>query len=191
MNASFSKYVSVLLFPALVFIAACTDSEQGGLTSPTLVTSSLITAEPLSVTPEFLAGSFCSGHPPFRVRLVLSVGGAHQDVPRQLRFEFTDRFGGLAIPLVVPVATGSSGFGSIPTSLPMPLPTPTPIPGTSPIPIPGPSASGGLGVPAGGPRTFPVHVEFGCGVPAAGTLVVTVQGSGTALTSQARVRVGG
>lgn len=189
MNASFSKYVPVLLFPALAIIAACSDSEPAGLTSPTMITSSLITAEPLSVTPEFLPGSFCSGHPPFRVRLAVTVNG-HHDLVRQLRFEFTDRFGGLAVPLVVPAAAGSSGFGSIPTSLPVPLPTPAPIPGTTPLPIPGASAFGGLGVPPGGPRTMPVHVEFGCGVPAAGTLVVTVQGTGTTLTSQVRVRVG-
>jgi hypothetical protein len=192
MNARGSKYVSVLLFPALFTIAACSDRPGIDLTAPAgIVESALITAEPLAVTPEFLPDRFCAGRPPFRVRLLVTVRGGFDDAARRLRFNFTDRFGGFAVPLVVPIPTAASTSHSIPTSLPVPLPGPTPIPTSSPVPIPGISSNGNVGIPLGVSRPFPLFLVFECGVPAAGTLVVSIDGAHTtSRASHVVVRVG-
>jgi hypothetical protein len=200
MDRRFSQYLPLLLIPAIAVIAACDDAEPVSPTAPVAVESALITAEPVTATPEFLTGSFCPAGPPFGLRLVITVGGALDIVVRQLRFDFTDRFGGMAVPLVTPIPAAPSR--SIPTSMPVPIPGSTaipsspviPIPGSSPIPIPGSSPIENVRIPSGFPTTLPLFLEFGCGVPAAGTLVISVDTTdarGTSGTSRVRVRVGG
>ena len=63
-----------------------------------------------------------------------------------------------------------------------------------PIPIPGSLPAEELVIHAGVSHTMPVSLGFGCGVPADGTIIVSVDTTdmrGRASTSQVRVRVGG
>jgi hypothetical protein len=189
-------YITVLLVPAIVVIAACGNHDSASPTAPGAVTSALVVAaEPMTATPEFTSISFCPAAPSFGVRLLITISGNGDIVILQrLRFAFTDRFGGFAVPVVTQTSTALSG--GIPTSMPVPLPTSPsiPIPGASPIPIPGSLPVEELRIQAGVSGTLPVLLNFGCGVPADGTLVVSVDTTdmrGRSSTSQVRVRVGG
>ncbi len=188
------KYILVLLFPAIALIAACGNHDSVSPTSPAPVTSALITAEPMTARPEFLPISFCPAAPSFGVRLLITISGNGEIViVQRLRFAFTDRLGGFAVPTVTQTSTALSG--GIPTSMPVPLPTSPsiPIPSASPIPIPGSLPVEELRIHAGVSGTLPVLLNFGCGVPADGTLVVSVDTTyrrGRSSTSQVRVRVG-
>lgn len=191
MHTRFLKYVWILAFPAFAVLTAC-DERHAGPTSPDALQSALVTAEPLRVTPEFVTGTHCFSRPPFGVRLVVTVGSGLDFVAQRLRFDFTDNFGRSAIPLVTLLSTQQTGSNQIPTSMPIPIPESVSIPGAFPIPIPGSSSADGMSIPGGASRRLPFFLEFGCGVPAAGTLDVSLDGTmrGTSGTSHVRVRVG-
>jgi hypothetical protein len=196
MSTRFSKHMTVLLLPAAVLVTACGETNHASPTTPAAVsTSALITAEPLTATPEFLPLAFCPAGPPFAIRLLITIGsGGDIVIVRRLRFHFRDRFGDVAVPLVTETRTALSG--SIPTQMPIPLPTSPPIaiPSASPIPIPGSLPFEDARIQAGGSRTVPTFLQFGCGVPADGTLVVSVDTAGvrgTSGTSHVSVRIGG
>jgi hypothetical protein len=206
MSTRSPKYVLVLLFPVIVVLAGCGDSDPAGPAVPSLVQSTLITAEPATATPEFLPLSFCPDRPPFGLRVSVTVGGGLEIVVRRLRVDLRDRFGGIAVPQVIPIP---ATLGSIPNAMPMPLPESTPIPsspsipmpgspaiptsGSSPVSVPGFSPFEDVRIPAGRSRTVPLFLEFPCGVVPAGTLVVSVETTdahGRAGTSAIRVPVG-
>ena len=195
MDRYFLKYVPVVLLSALaVTVSACSDSDPATPTAPAALQATGITAEQLVVDPEFLPSSFCLARPPFRATVVIIVGGGHDVILRGLRFNFLDRLGGRVSPIVFPAQTGTGTITSIPTSGPIPTPGVVSIPGASPIPIPGSSSINGLLVSAHSFRRLPFVAEFGCGTPAAGTLVITVETAdrrGAADTSEIRVAVGG
>lgn len=182
------KCITVLLVPAIVVIAACGNHDSASPTAPAAVTSEAsVIAEPMTATPEFSSISFCPAAPSFGVRLLITISGNGDIViVQRLRFAFADRFGGFAVPVVT--QTPRSTSGSIPTSVPVPLPT------SSPIPIPGSLPASELVIHAGVSHTMPVSLGFGCGVPADGIIIVSVDTTdrrGRASTSQVRVRVGG
>jgi len=188
------KYILVLLVPVFALIAACGNDNSVSPTTPAPVTSALVTTEPMTATPEFSRISFCPAAPSFGVRLLITISGNGEIViVERLRFAFTDRLGGFAVPVVTQTSAALSG--GIPTSMPVPLPTSpsVPIPSASPIPIPGSLPVEELRIHAGVSGTLPVLLNFGCGVPADGTLVVSVDTTdrrGRSSTSQVRVRVG-
>jgi hypothetical protein len=198
MHACFSKYVPVLLFPAIGAIAGCGDRDNVNPTAPTVLTSASVTAEPSTATPELVPNRLCPGGSTFGVRIIITIGARSDIIASRLRFEFTDRGGHSTVPLAIGTATASTESTSSSVLPPIPIPTQgsIPIPGLSSIPIPSssPIPVDGVQIPAGGSRTVPIFLQFGCGVARAGTLVVSVDMAdvrGMSFTSNARVRVDG
>ena len=198
MHACFPKYVPILLFPAIGVIAGCGDRDNANPTTPTVLGSAFVTAEPSTATRELVADRHCPGGSTFGVRIIITIGAGSDITGRRLRFEFRDRAGHRSVPLAVSTTTGPTGSTS--SSAFSPIPTPSqgslPLPGTSSIPIPSssPIPFEGVQITAGGSRSVPVFLQFGCGVAGAGTLVVSVDTadmSGKSFTSHARVRVDG
>jgi hypothetical protein len=192
MDARFPKYVPFVLVSVVVGVAACGQSNATSPTTPTapdaVVTASL-TAEPSTVTPEFLPITFCPAQPAFRTRIVVIVSGGSDVILWRLRFGFTDRFGVNTLPIGTSSLTTS--FPSIPNSMPVPIPGVMNIPHSTPIPIPGsPSIDGVL--LTGGFHRVPMSLEFGCGVRPGGTLNITADVSdrrGRQGTSEVSVKI--
>ena len=200
MHARFSKYVAVLLFPAMGVMAGCGERESVSPTGPTMLQSAIVTAEPSVATAEFVPDRFCAAGSTLGVRIVITIGGGSDVIARGLQFEFTDRFGHRAVPIGVFTSTTPTGSDRIPLpiptqgSIPMPGASPIPIPSSSSIPIPASSLIPGVQIPAGASRMVPIFLQFGCGVTAGGTLVVSVDTAdmrGMTFTSHAHVRVDG
>jgi hypothetical protein len=202
MHARFSKYVSVLLFLAIGVIAGCGERERASPTSPSVLQSAIVTAEPSVATAELVPDRFCPAGSTLGVRIIITIGGRSEVIARGLQFEFTDRFGHRAVPVAFSTSTSTTATGAdrmplpIPTQSSIPIPTlgSIPIPGSSPIPIPAASPIPGVQIPAGASHTVPIFLQFGCGVMASGTLVVSVDTTdmqGMSFTSHARVRVDG
>ena len=190
MHARFSKYVLVLLFPVMGVMAGCGERESASPTSPTALKSAHVTAEPSVATAEFVPDRSCPAGSTFGVRIVITIGGGSGVIARRMQFEFTDRFGRRAFPVVISTSTTATGSDRMP--LPIPTQGSIPIPGSSPIPIPASSPSPGVQIPAGASHAVPVFLQFGCGVTAGGSLVVSVDTTdmqGFPFTSHARVRV--
>ena len=196
MSTRLSKYISVTLLPAAVLTTACGDTNSVSPTAPIAVTSALVTADPMTVTPEFLPLSFCPEGPPFSVRLQITIGsGGDIVVVRRVRFDFTDRFGDSATPVVTRTSTRlpESNLPSVPVPVPLPTSSPVNIPTSSPIPIPDSLPFQDTRVLPGDSSTVPTVLHFGCGVDPNGTLIVSVDTTdsrGASGTSQVRVRVG-
>ena len=192
----FRKYVLVVLVSAFLGTAGCSDSEPAGATAPSPVAAATVTAEPMTIRPEFLPSSSCGNRPAFRGGLSIIVGATDELILRGLQFHFVDRFGGRTSPLVSPTSAFAGVTTSIPTSGPVPIPSPgfVSIPGSSPITIPGASPVHGVLLSANTFRTLPFAFEFGCGVHADGTLLINVETSdrkGRRGTSEVRVSIGG
>ena len=153
--------------------AACSDSDSVSITAPGQITSAdFVTAEPMVLTPEFLASPACSGRSAFRTRVIIVVGGDEDLIVRRLRFSFVDRFGRNAAPTVLASASATP----LPSSSPIPLPGPTSIPAGSAVATPVSSAVTLDALISGGSRrSLPFFLEFGCDVPAVGTLTVSVE----------------
>jgi hypothetical protein len=124
------------------------------------------------VTPQFVGNTFCSSHPAFRTPLVVVVSGPGDFILRSLRFSFTDPFGSIFFPIVMP--TSSTTATQIPSSLPLSVPGTLTVPGTTGIQVSG-AIVDGVVVTAGIPFRVPVVLEFGCGTQAKGDLAVTAE----------------
>jgi len=201
------KYVVFLTFPVILLLAGC---GSAGPASPTALDAGepgLIRAEAAAATPEFLPLAFCPARPAFRLRVAVAVSGGLDLFVRLLRVDFTDRFGAQTFPEVIPIP---DTLGSIPTSMPVPFPGSPALPGShtipmpssapipmssgSPVSVPGFSPFASIRISVGRPRTIPLFLQFGCGVPASGTLVVsleTTDSRGRTGTSRIRFLVGG
>jgi hypothetical protein len=158
MDARICKSASAFVLLASLGVAGC-DNDNGStghLTGPATVTSALVTVEPAAVLPVFVASPFCFTATPFLAGFTLLFRADQELIINGFDFEFLDRFGGRSVPT------------SIPTS------SPIPTPGTSPIPIPAISRFDGLRMSPGSSRALPFLLQFGCGVPASGTLFVNV-----------------
>ena len=192
----FRKYVAVVLVSATLGSAACSGSEPAGLAAPSPVAAATVKAEPVAIRPEFLPATSCFSRPPFRGGLVVIVGSTDDLILRGLQFNFTDRLGTRTSPLVSPAAAFSTATTSIPVSGPIPIPAPgfVAIPGSSAITIPGSAPVHGVFLPANTSRQLAFDFEFGCGVLAEGSLVITVETTdrnGRRGASDVRVSVGG
>ena len=157
---------------------------QTGLNAPSPFQARLVSVEPSVIAPELLASSSCVVLPSFRTRFGLVVRTDRDVFLRQLRFEFLDRTGRRSLPTAIPTSiTGASGRSSMPVSIPT---SPAiPIPGTLPF----------HGVTVSPPfSTLELLLQFACGVPAEGTLLISVDTAdrdGVVDVSQVSVRVGG
>lgn len=188
MFARVRNYAPVLLIVCLLH-AACEGNGDSGIRNPAAATSirttsdTRITAEPAVLNPTFLATDNCAVAPPFAAEVTVIVRGAEGLVVSGLAFELLDRLGDRQTPVVRP---GSNTAASVPTTPPLTLPT------TSAVPIPRPGSSTVV-IPSAGQIALPFSLEFQCGVPASGTLVIvvsTADPSGAGQTSEARVRLG-
>ena len=198
MHAGFSKYVPLLLFPAIGVFASCGDRDHANPTAPTVLTSASVTAEPSTARPELVPNRLCPGGSTFGVRIVITIGAGSDIIASRLRFEFTDRAGHRTVPLAIATATRltESTPNSVFTPIPIPTQSSIPIPGSSPVTIPSssPIPVDGVQIPAGATRTVPIFLTFGCDVAAPGMLVVSVDTTdmrGTSFTPHVRVRVDG
>jgi hypothetical protein len=166
MYARICGYV-LSLVSVSVILAGCDDSpggSSGAPTAPGLSQAAVVTAQPSEIAPEFISTPLCRPDPAFRTSLIVTVHAGEDRFVHALRFDFTDRRGRRVRPRIV---TSLETVVRSDISVPIPLPT------SSPIPIPGTLPLDGSRFPAGS-RTLPVVLEFGCGVQAAGTLVVSV-----------------
>jgi hypothetical protein len=191
MHNPFLKYVPILLVSAFLVTSACGESSPPSPTAPS-PEAVVVKAQPLAIAPDLLPTPSCTTLPPFRGRLVVIVLGGRDFIVRRLGFAFSDRFGGSAAPTVIPILPTPLGSSTFPNSSPVPLPGSTTLP-SPPVPIPGVLPLESLVTPRDTSREFPVLLEFGCGVPAAGTLVVSVDttdGQGRLETSRVKVRIG-
>ena len=197
MSARARDYVPAFLLCSVLAAACDGNGADLGVTStaPTSIRSAQstrITAEPETVVPQMLTSAFCAVEPPFQASVSVVVRAGDDVIVQGLGFEFIDRSGTRTAPAVTP---SSSTAASIPTTLPVPLPSssPVPIPGPGSLPIPGQGSIPGLLVSPGNLLTLPFLLQFECGVPASGTLVIVVatrDAGGDDDTSEARVRIG-
>jgi hypothetical protein len=152
-------------------------------------------------TPEFVPNASCRTVPAFRTSLVVIVGGNRDLILRNLRFSFTDRHGGNTLPFVIAGVVTTSVLTSVPNPMPVPMPNSSPItipgtmpiPGSSPVAIPGAPAVDGVVLNAGTSRRLPLVLEFGCGVPASGSLTVIaemMERDGTPRNQRTTLRLG-
>lgn len=187
------KYAPLFLISAFLITSACSDRNDTSPTAPSVMESFGLTAEPLTIAPELLSAPFCGSWPPFRAPVTVIVRGRRDLIVRRLGFDFTDRFGRRSVPATIRPLSGSSGATAIPNSSPVPFPSPATLPSSSPIPIPGSSPFDGLRLSGAASHRLPFSLEFGCGVPAAGTLSVSIEATderGASGTSQVNVRIG-
>jgi hypothetical protein len=198
MNARLQKYVPLFLVSALA-VTACGDDSTSP-TAPGQIQAATFTAEPDTIAPEFFPSGFCHRFTPFGARFTVVARPSHDVFIRDMRFHFLDRFGRRSVPTVIPLQTISaavppmSGPITIPTSPTIPFPgATTPFPASPAIPIPGVSGFDLL-IIGGSSRTLPFFLQFGCGIPADGTVFVDFDLSdrrGRSTTSQLHVRLRG
>ena len=196
MNVRLPKYVLVFLVSALA-VMACGQNDASSPTAPTRTDKAVIAIEPATIAPEFFPTPTCPRFSPFAARFTLVVRAGEELVLRVVQFEFVDRFGGRTAPTVIPQGISSSTPTSspmpLPGSAPIPFPTPSTLPDSSAVPIPS-SGFNPLLIPGGTSRDVPFLLSFGCGVPADGTVVITLEmldRRGTPETTEVRVRVRG
>ena len=166
---------------------SCSDATPADVTAPSSVRAIALSVQPERVEPEFLPPiGRCTGTRAFRTRFVVVAGGVEAFVVQELRVSFSDRFGVIAVPTVLP-ATGAPSGSMMTSSPPIPLPT------SMPIPIPTSGPNNGLSVFPGGSQELPVTLEFECSVRPQGTIVVAVgtrDGRGRSTTHRLTVDVG-
>jgi len=163
MEPRIRKSAYTLLLLATFAVVGCDNDDLAPATGDyqvATVTGDLVTVvEPGVLSPVFLSSPFCFAPSVFQTGFNLVVRTNRAVVVNGVAFEFLDRFGGHSVPTAI-LRTSSTTQGFL---VPLPLPT------SSPIPIPG-----NVMVPAGSSHTFPFLLQFGCGIPASGTLLVNV-----------------
>jgi hypothetical protein len=124
-----------------------------------------VTAEPAIIAAEFQASAICRAEAPFEARLNVGVRTRQELFIRGFGFEFLDPFGRRVLPLAFPGTIAVNNALLLPVSLPT----------THPIPFPGHVPMSSVILPAGGLFKVPFRLRFDCGVPARGTLFVSVE----------------
>jgi hypothetical protein len=196
MKGVFRKVAPAVLASTLAAAGGCT-SDTTSPTSPTTPTagrSASITAEPLVLTPESRPDVRCSRSSSFGLRFVVILSTDGSVTFRRLRFAYNDRTGRSVLPQAIQPLIPNLGPLTFPTELLLPIPTPATLPSSSPIAVPDSTPNGSGQFSAGSIGKLPLQLEFGCDVPAAGTLVTYVDADdhrGRAKTMQVSVRVEG
>lgn len=165
-------FAPLMLLLASVMTSACNETPASP-TEPGEWAPASLTAEPATLTPEFLHSQTCSIRPAFRVRLSVILRSGGTVILSGLRFHFIDRFGERILPRVTPISTPPFG-STLPSSSPVPIPGVAPLPSSTAI-------SGAL----------PFFATFDCNVLPDGILVVVgdVKDAGTQRTAEMRLRV--
>ena len=191
MVARAPAYALTLLVLSSFAGVAC-DSDEAAAVNPTgpsrfvagavAAASSLVSAQPPSVSAEFRARGNCVRDVPFDARINVHVRPRQDLIVRTIGFEFVDLHGQSVRPLVFPGAFELTNG----VLLPIPLPT------SHPIPFPGEAKMSATRVPAGAFFNAPFRLQFDCGVPARGTLFVSVETAddrGTVDVSKSSVQI--
>jgi hypothetical protein len=148
---------------------ACDDSDEVGGPGPTgpsrFIVGSTISADPSVVVADFRAGSGCFGEMPFDARINVNIRPGQELFIRGIGFEFVPIYGRRVVPLAFP------GRFELNNAVLPPIPVPT----SHPIPFPGQVPMSNMAVPAGAFLRAPFRLQFDCGVPARGTLFVSVE----------------
>jgi hypothetical protein len=172
MHKRVTTYASAFLLLASFAATACNGDSGPAAVSPTGPTAfaaggatSSVTADPTVISAEFQATGACRAEAPFDARLNVTVAPTQDLFVRRFGFEFLDRFGRRALPLAFPGTIELNNSVLLPVSLPT----------THPIPFPGQVPLSSIGVQAGGFFRLPFRLRFDCGVPARGTLFVSVE----------------
>ena len=201
MRRSLPSFRLLVLSLSLLTTAACSQADVAfSATGPAPLTANVsvsgpFSVEPSAIRPELLPGS-CGTHSPFGLRLGVTIRGGEDVILRSVRFEFEDRDGASALPVVVSIPSLSSPIPSgatIPSASPVTMPGSAPLPATTPVTIPGASPTTGVLVAAGSHRRFTYFLQFTCIVIPHGELVVVIdsaRGSGRFEISELRVPVG-
>jgi hypothetical protein len=185
MHAPISAFSPAVVLVLSIGASACEDSSaalQAGFSAPSPFQSRLVSVEPGTLHPEFLASPHCRTLPPFRTRFNLFLHADRALALRALRFDFLDHAGRRALPIAIPgFFTAPNGTRAMPITIPS---SPAiPVPGTLPF----------HGALSPGVHTLGLQLNFDCGVPAKGTLFINVEsenGDGVAV-SRVSVRVAG
>ena len=178
------RTASLSLIAAVALIAAvgCSERESpisGHFVSSSSIVPATVTAEPVALTPQFIATPACGIQPAFVTPLTLSIVSQHILFLTGVRFDFLDQFGGRSAPMAVPIPT--------PTAPSVPIPTMTSIPTSGFV------AFSGLLISSGRPLRQAFSLGFGCGLSAAGTLFIfidAVNDRGAPNTMRMSVRIG-
>ena len=188
MDTRICKYASAFVLLASLGLAGCTEdgASTDHMTGPSLTPAPLtiVTVEPAAVPPVFLTNWACFTASPFQVGFTLVFRADQALTVSGAGFDFLDHSGHRSVPTLVLVPAESTGTSFVH----VPLPT------SSPIPIPEPGSSfNGFDMTASTARTVPVVLQFGCGVAASGTLIISVNTAsrGTPEVQHLNVRIGG
>ena len=191
MYARLLKYVPIFLVSA-VAVTGCGDDNSPSPTSPSAFEAAMFTAEPAIIAPQFFHNPFCHQFRPFGARFTVVARPSHDVFVRMMRFHFVDRFGVRTVPTLLPVEMTPSAFPRNTGPVTIPTSNSVPFPGSTTIPIPGVSSFDPFLIPGGSFHTIPFFLQFGCGIPADGTVFVDFDLSdrrGRSSSTQVRVRV--
>jgi hypothetical protein len=159
---------------------------SASLTGPTTAGSvaGALTVEPAIIATELRTSSACRTDSPFDVRLDVNVRTRQDLFIRGIHFEFFDPSNRRVLPIPV----------SVTTDLTDSIQSPVPLPTTHPIPFPGEASMSSVRVTAGTLFIAPFRLQFDCGVPARGTLFVSVDAAdagGTVVVARTSVSIPG
>jgi hypothetical protein len=172
MHTRMSRYAAIFLVLASSASIACSDDSEtaaASITGPSAFAlgsaSASLTAEPAIIAAEFQQSAACRAQPPFDARLAVTIRPTQDLFVRGFGFEFLDQFDRRVLPLVFPgtIEVNNAVLPSIP------------LPTTHPIPFPGQVPMSSAFLDAGRFFRFPFRLQFNCGVPARGTLFVSVE----------------
>ena len=186
MHSRASMYALTFFLMASCAASACDtdDTVDASLTGPSTTGRfvAILTVGPAIVAAESDVSTSCRTAAPFDVMVNVNVRATQDLFIRRVGFEFVDPSNRRVLPIPFPVTTEVKG------SVLLPLPT------THPIPFPGEASMSNALVPAGGTLTSPFRLQFDCGVPARGTLFVSVdaaEADGTVVVARTSAQIGG
>jgi hypothetical protein len=172
MHKRVATYASTFVLLASFAAIACNgdgNTAAASLTGPSAFAggsaTASVTAEPAIIAAEFRSSATCRAESPFDTNLNVIIRSRQDLFIRGFGFEFLDLFGRRALPLAFPGTIEVNNSVLLPVSLPT----------THPIPFPGQVPMSSVAMQAGGFFKVPFRLRFACGVPARGTLFVSVE----------------
>ena len=173
MNARLPKYVPAFLVSAAL-LSACGAENATSPTAPTEPVA-LLTAEPSSVLPEFSPTRACRVDRHFGLRFFVVVRPVSDLFLHGVRVVFVDRFGRRSFPFVDTFDPSIFALPSNPGPIPIPSSPSIPIPTMTGTAIPGALGFDPLLIHGGRSRSLPFFLDFGCGIPSIGTVVLNFE----------------